>query len=33
MQDKDTRKAGNVMTAMLKMKKIMIKDLETAYNQ
>jgi len=33
MQDKDVRKAGNVMAAMLKMKKIIIKDLEAAYNQ
>ncbi|MDD5069080.1 MAG: VOC family protein, partial [Candidatus Pacebacteria bacterium] len=29
--DKDKAKAGRVMTAMLQMQKIVIKDLETAY--
>jgi len=33
LQDKDARKANNVMTAMLQMKKIIIKDLEAAYNK
>ncbi len=32
MQDKDTEKAGRVMQAMLKMKKIIIKDLQNAYD-
>ncbi|MDD5050936.1 MAG: VOC family protein [Candidatus Pacebacteria bacterium] len=31
LADKDKAKAGRVMTAMLQMKKIVIKDLETAY--
>lgn len=33
MQDKDARKAQNVVQAMMKMKKIIIADLEAAYNK
>ncbi len=33
MMDKDRVKAGNVMQAMMKMQKIIIADLESAYNQ
>ena len=33
MGDKDPAKAGNVMKAMLKMDKIIVKDLEEAYNK
>jgi predicted 3-demethylubiquinone-9 3-methyltransferase (glyoxalase superfamily) len=33
IQDKDKRKAGNVMTAMLKMKKMDIAELEAAYGK
>jgi predicted 3-demethylubiquinone-9 3-methyltransferase (glyoxalase superfamily) len=33
MNDPDRRKAGNVMRAMMKMDKIIIKDLEEAYAQ
>jgi predicted 3-demethylubiquinone-9 3-methyltransferase (glyoxalase superfamily) len=33
MQDKDPQKAKRVMDAMLKMKKIIIKDLKEAYDQ
>jgi predicted 3-demethylubiquinone-9 3-methyltransferase (glyoxalase superfamily) len=33
LEDKDPKKAGNVMKAMLQMKKIDIKGLQDAYNQ
>lgn len=33
LTDKDARKAGNVMQAMMKMKKIIIKDLQEAYDK
>lgn len=33
IMDPDAKKSGAVMTAMLKMKKIVIKELEEAYNQ
>jgi len=33
LSDPDPEKSKRVMNAMLKMNKIIIKDLETAYNQ
>src|SRR5712691_11829956 len=33
MGDKDRKKAGNVMQAMLKMSKLVIKDLQAAYDE